>query len=227
MPIALDATASLVARLLEPWIGFWASLSHSWLDTTGSMADPGLGDQRAQTSVIGCGVQSSRGPRGAHLHRVLEADLPWMDAGMAGGLRHELTDHVVGQQVNPKLLLIHARCLATQYVHAQGCLEVSQIQLNVPAPREQRLQAVLAQRAGIAHRGDQNLMGDPGLAQRQLLGQVGVLLRTHPLRAPRLGPAHQMIARAQRVAAPKVGDARAMLFEQHVHAAAMSEAITK
>lgn len=41
----------------------------------------------------------------------------------------------------------------------------------------------------------------------------------HPLWTGRgLGPAHDVVARAQRLAKSKVRDARSILLEQHIHA---------
>jgi hypothetical protein len=39
---------------------------------------------------------------------VLEAQIARVYAGIAGGLRHEQADHVLGQQMDPQLFLIHA-----------------------------------------------------------------------------------------------------------------------
>ncbi len=56
-------------------------------------------------------------------------------------------------------------------------------------------------------------------AHRRFLGKSGVLLCAYPLGSGlRLRPAHKVIARRKRGAAPKVRMARTVLFKQHVHA---------
>ena len=55
--------------------------------------------------------QTSADPLRPWLYRVFEAQLPRVHAGIAGGLRHEQSDHVVGQQMNPELLFVHLRRL--------------------------------------------------------------------------------------------------------------------
>ena len=124
------------------------------------MADSALGDQREQPLVVLRRTNPSRHPLGPKLHRVLEAQAARVHIGVAGGLRHEKSDHVVGQQMDPQLLLIHLGRLAAQHVHAGGGLEVAQVQLDAPAARVQRRQIVLAEPSMIHQRGDQNLVPD-------------------------------------------------------------------
>nr|ACN62951.1 putative IS4 family transposase [Diaphorobacter sp. PCA039] len=121
--------------------------------------------------------------------------------------------------MDPQLFLVHLRRLAAQHIHARGGLEVAQVKLDVPATRIQRREIVLADLAMIEHRGDQHLVGDFDFTDHEFVGEVSVLLGRHPLWARRrLGPVHQVIARAQRLATAKVGDTRAVLLEQHIHA---------
>lgn len=89
MPVLFDLSASLRARHLQPRIGFRPSFSHSRFDASGPVADLALGDQREQLLAIACGPQASRVPLGPELNRVLEAQAPRVDAGVAGGVRHE------------------------------------------------------------------------------------------------------------------------------------------
>ena len=71
----------------------------------------------------------------------------------------------------------------------------------------------------IEQRGDQNLVRDFDFSQRDFIGELRVLLGRHPLWTGRgLGPAHEVVRRAQRLAASKVGDPRSVLLEQHIHA---------
>lgn len=69
----LYLSSSLGARHLQSRVGFGPSFSHSRLDASGPVADPGLGDQREQPVAILCGRKSSRDPLGPQLHGVLEA----------------------------------------------------------------------------------------------------------------------------------------------------------
>ena len=66
-----------------------------------------LRDQREQPSTVVRSRQSARHPLRPQLHRVLEAQVARIHVGVAGGLCHEQSDHVVGQQVNPQLLVVH------------------------------------------------------------------------------------------------------------------------
>ena len=129
----LYVLTSLGAWHLQPRVGFGPSFSHSGLNTSGPTADLALSDQREQPLAIIRAAKPSRQPLRPHLHRVLEAQASWIDVGIAGGLRHEQSDHVVGQQVDPQLFLVHLRRLAAQDVHARGGLEVAQVQFDVPA----------------------------------------------------------------------------------------------
>ena len=210
MPVDFDFLARLVTRNLQPGIGLGSSLSHSRLDAPRPIADPALGDQRKQAPAILRGRQTPRDPLRPQLHGVLEAQVTRVDAGIARGLRHQQPDQVVRQQMDPQLLLVHLRRLAAQHVHARGGLEVAQVQFDIPAPRIQRREIVLADLAMFQQRGDQHLVGDLDLAYRQFIGEPRVLLGRHPLRARRrLGPAHEVVSRAQRLAARRKSVLRA------------------
>lgn len=55
-------------------------------------------------------------------------------------------------------------------------------------------------------------------AHCDFVGKSRVLLSCHPIwAARRLGPAHKMVPCAQRLATPKVGDARSVLLQQYVY----------
>jgi adenylate cyclase len=136
--VALDLSSSVGARDLQPRVGLGSSFSHSRLDTARPIAHPALGDQCEQSPTVIRGRQTARDPLRPQLHRVLEAQATRVHAGVAGGLRHEQADHVVGQQMDPQLFLVHLRRLAAQHIHARGGLEVAQVELDVPAPRVQR-----------------------------------------------------------------------------------------
>ena len=53
------------------------------------------------------------------LDGALEADGPWFDAMLDGGLGHDRSDQIVGQDVRPNLLAHQFWCLASQDVHLQ------------------------------------------------------------------------------------------------------------
>jgi hypothetical protein len=97
MTMRLYVLTSLGAWHLQPRVGFGPSFSHSWLNTSGPTADLALSDQREQPLAIIRAAKPSRQPLRPHLHRVLEAQASRIDVGIAGGLRHEQSDHVVGQ----------------------------------------------------------------------------------------------------------------------------------
>jgi hypothetical protein len=52
-------------------------------------------------------------------------------------LRHQQTDWVVSEQMNPKLFFNHARCEATRDYDTECSFDVAQIQHDVPALRVQ------------------------------------------------------------------------------------------
>ena len=177
--MALYFAPSLRTRNLQPWVGFGSSLSHSRLNASGPVAHPALGDQGEQSPAALRGRHPSRDPLGPQLHGVLEAQTARVHAGIAGGLRHEQSDHVIGQQMDPQLLLVHLRRLAAQHIHAGGGLEVAQVQLKVPATRVQRAEIVFADLPVIEQRG-----GAPTRV-RQCLCHCAAL---SPRRAPRQWP---------------------------------------
>ena len=71
-------------------------------------------------------------PREPNLHGMLETQLSWDLIDQQSGLSHQQADHVIGQEVNPKLLDHHLRVLAAQPLHTERGLDVSQIQFDVP-----------------------------------------------------------------------------------------------
>src|SRR5574337_458010 len=66
MTVPDDVLTSLCARHLEPRVGFGASFSHSWLDTSRPMADLALSDRGEQTLAVIRAGKSSRDPRCPH-----------------------------------------------------------------------------------------------------------------------------------------------------------------
>ena len=131
MTMPLEVSASLVAILFQPRAGFRPSLTHSWLEPSGPINHLALGDKREQTPVVAHGRQTSREPLDTQLHGVFEAQLTQVDIGMAGGLRHEQANHVVGQQMDPQLFLVHLRRQAVQHLNAGGGLKVAQVESSL------------------------------------------------------------------------------------------------
>jgi len=88
MSVLLNLLASMRARYLQPWAGFGSSFSHSRLDTSRLMANAALADQREPSLAVLGGTKSSRAPFRPQLHRVLEAQVARVYAGIGCGLRH-------------------------------------------------------------------------------------------------------------------------------------------
>lgn len=86
MTMPLDMTANPGARNLQPWVGLGSSLSHSWLDACGPVANPALGDQPEEMPTILRRRQTSRDPLRPQLHGVFEAQVARINTDMAGGL---------------------------------------------------------------------------------------------------------------------------------------------
>ena len=140
-------------------------------------------------------------------------------AGIERCLGHEPTNQVVGQQMNPHLFLIHLWSLTTEHVHAQGGLDVAQVEFHVPVLPVQLGQFGLSNLAVIEHRGNQDLAVDLDFPHSKLIREGLVMLLRHPLWAGlRLRSVHQVIVFAQSLAAMTIGDARAVLFEQNLYA---------
>ena len=112
-----------------------SSFERAGLDPAGTPPDALLGHQGEQGRHIG---RRGKGvavglPQGPQLHRMLEAELARNLVGQQRRLRHQQPDHVVGQQVDPDLLLHHRRALARKLVHAERGLDVAQIEFDAPA----------------------------------------------------------------------------------------------
>jgi hypothetical protein len=72
--------------------------------------------------------------------------------------------------------------------------------------------------ACIKHRGDQHPVMQSAFAHHQFIGEGLVLITRHPGGAlPGFGPRHNVIARAQGLAWPKIGAACPMLFHHDIH----------
>jgi len=91
--------------------------------------------ERAQNWLYSCTVCLKLKARGAVL---------------GGGLRHQQTDQVVGEQVDPQLFLDHGRRQAAQYLHAERGLDAAQVELDLPATLVQLTQLCLGHGSRIA-----------------------------------------------------------------------------
>src|SRR3989344_7321601 len=221
MSIETYLSASLSPRYFQPRVGLGSSLAGPWFYSSGSVAHFQLGDQPEQDGVLRYWIaaQTPGSPFRPQLHGMFEAQLAWVYVGVERRLRHEQADQVVSEQVHPQFLLDHRRRLATEHFHAEGGLDVAQVQLHVPAAPVQLGQRALSDPAMIEHRGDQDLPVDLHFSYGDLIWVRFVLRRCHPL-GPRLRlrPAYEVIALTQRLTAAKGGNARAMLFKQHIDA---------
>src|ERR1019366_8919600 len=132
MTMAGYLASSLSARNFQPRVRFGSSFARSGLDSTRSVADSELRDQREQDGDIAGSVtaQSARDPFRPQLHGVLKTQLARMYVGVEGGLCHEQADQIVGEQVHPDFLFVHLRGVATEDVHAQSRFNVAKIQLS-------------------------------------------------------------------------------------------------
>ena len=201
-------------------VGLGASLARPRLYSTGPIADLLLRDrvEEDRGAFGGAGGETLSNPFGPELHRMFEAQLPRMHAGLHCRLGHQEADQIVGEQVYPEFLLTHLRGLATQHFHAKSRLDVSQVELDVPSARVQLSQLSFACLARIEHGGYQHAACDLDLAHGQLLREGLVVLPTHPLRPRRgLWPADNVVASTEALAAAKVGDPRAILLEQYIY----------
>ena len=66
-----------------------------------------------------------------------------MNIGIQRCLRHQQTDQVVSEQMNPQLLLDHTRRKAAQDFDAKRGFNVAKIQLHIPALCVQLIEARL------------------------------------------------------------------------------------
>lgn len=220
MTMSAYLSAGLSPRYFEPRKWFGSPFACPWLDAPGSVADSTLTDQLEQFRVPGSvqGRQVLRGPRRPHLYCMFEAHLARLNTSIVRRLRHQQVDEVVSEQIYPKFLVDHRGALATERLHAQRRLDAAQVQLDVPATLVQLGQLCLGCLARLEQRGHQDPSTDAQLPHGQCLGKGPILFATHPGGARLgLGPLHPMITLAQRLAAAKIGDARSVLLEQHVH----------
>jgi hypothetical protein len=122
-----------------------------------------------------------RGPFSPQLYGVFEAQLPRRNIGIQCGLRHQQTDQVIGEKMNPQLLLDRPWREAAQDFDAQGGFDVAKIQLHIPALRVQLVERAIVDFALVQQRGNQDLAIDPHLSYRQFVGKSIVVFCDQPL----------------------------------------------
>lgn len=132
----------LLPRSVQSRIGLGPSLDCPWFYPAGPVCHPDLGNEHKQGGRVftGSGEKLPPAPRHPDLQRMLEAQLSRQDASSQCRLGHQQPDQVVRQQIDPKLFLTHLRRFAAEHCHAQGRLDISQIQLHLPALAIQPLQ---------------------------------------------------------------------------------------
>lgn len=88
------------------------SFSGTRLDATGALANRLLGDEpeeQRETSRRVSTAQRASAELVVEPHGVLEAQCTRFGAVIGGGLSHQQTDRVAGQQMHPQLLFDHGR----------------------------------------------------------------------------------------------------------------------
>ena len=97
--------ASLSPGYFQPRVGLGSSFARPRLYSVGPVAHFQLGDQPEQCGVVQRRIvrEPLRSPLHPHLHGVFEAEFARVYAGTERCLRHEQTNQVVGEQMNPPL----------------------------------------------------------------------------------------------------------------------------
>src|ERR1700691_3517478 len=103
MSISTHSFTSLGPRSWQPGIGLGSAFAGTRFYSSGSVADGGLCNESEQGVRIGPQIDAMRGPFGPQLHGVFEAQLPRMNIRIQCGLRHQQTDQVISEQMNPQL----------------------------------------------------------------------------------------------------------------------------
>jgi len=158
MPMNCNLRSRLSTRDFQPWVRFGPTFARPGLDSSRSVADSYLSDQREQDSdtTVAVAAQKAQDPLRPHLHGVLKTQLAWRYGGVRGCLRHEQAGQIVGEQVDPYLFLIHLRGIATEDVHAHSRFDIAKVQLGVPTHPIQVGQLGFVHLTRVKHRGDQD-----------------------------------------------------------------------
>lgn len=207
MPIFSDLLPSDSPGFGQQGKGFGTSFDGARLDASGSVAHTLLCDQDEQRTepalVIRAGVAIPGAPQ---LQGVFEAEFAWVARAERSCLDHHQPDEVVGQQIDPDFFLRHRRGLAAQYFHAEGGLDMTKVEFDVPALTVQGFQVRLGRLRRAQQRGHENLATSGEFPHGQGLWCLRVLFRRHPVQFENgFAQFDQMIACAKPLPAAKVG----------------------
>lgn len=141
MAVELDFAPRFAARFGEQRHLFGSSLHGSGLESSRAIAHAAFCDQEAQLRqfepAAACAVAHPRQP---WLDRMPQAQGARQYIRGTRGIHHQHADQVVGEQIDPQLLLDHRGRLACQRLHAERRLDATQIELDVPAALVEILQ---------------------------------------------------------------------------------------
>lgn len=104
MSISAYWFTSLGARYFQPGIGLGPAFSHPWFDAPRSVTNHVLSHEPEQGIRIRAEIDAVRSPFASQLHGMFEAQLPRMNVRIERRLRHQQTDQIVGEQMNPQFL---------------------------------------------------------------------------------------------------------------------------
>src|SRR5665213_1969049 len=152
MSISAHSFTSLSPRSFQPGIGLGSTFTRARFYSSGPLTDDQLRDEPEQRVRISAQINAMRGPFSPQLYGVFEAQLPRMNIGIQCGLRHQQTDQVIGEKMNPQLLLDHPWREAAQDFDAQGGFDVAKIQLHIPALRVQLVERAFVDFALVQQR---------------------------------------------------------------------------
>lgn len=110
---------SFFARDFQPWIGFGSAFARPGFQAPGAIAGARLRNESEQGSEVGVAIHATRRPPDPQLYGVFETQFPRVNVGTHGRLRHEQTDQVIREQMNPQLFVHHLRGVAAQDVNAE------------------------------------------------------------------------------------------------------------
>jgi len=162
-------------------------------------------NKQATQFVVAVGSAFPLTPGDPKLQGVFEAELAGQAVGQQGGLGHQQSDQVVGQKIYPDLLDHHLRCLAAQHLHAQGGLDVAQVQFHVPAFSIELFQSAFGRLFRAQQRRHQDLAAGTQFPHRQGARRLLVLGLAHPVRLDLwLVRLNQVIALTQPLTAAKI-----------------------
>ena len=114
MSISAHSFTSFLPRHFQPGVRLGSTFAGARFYSSGAVADGQLRDEPEQSVGISAQIDTMRGPFRPQLYGMLEAQVSRVNIGIQRRLRHQQTDQVVGEQVNPQLLLDHLGRKAAQ-----------------------------------------------------------------------------------------------------------------